>query len=293
MLCKTCLCAGLFVATGLFFQDSTTTRQEGTATVATQDQAVAAPKVDLEGIKCVVRGEKGKASADHAVAYRDGQVYLCCAKCVEAFNKDPDSYAAKSNHQLVLTGQYAQTGCPISGGEVSAESKLVVAGVEVGFCCDNCKGKVDAEKDATAQAALVFGNEAFEKGFAKKASAVSVAGMKCFFMVKKDLLEDKFVEFNGGKVFFCCDSCIKRFNKDPEKYAAKANQQLVQTGQYAQKGCPISGADVDPEQSVEINGVKVAFCCANCKGKAEAADEDARAELAFGAEAFARGFAKK
>ncbi len=291
MICKSCLFAGVVGAAFLFFQGSSTTVTQDGAEAAPQEvQAAETPAVDLEGIKCVVMGEKGKASADHAVAYRDGMVYLCCEKCVVAFNKDPDSFAAKSNHQLVLTGQYAQTACPISGKEVSADSKVSVAGVEVGFCCDDCKGKVEAEKDMTAQAALVFGNDAFEMGFAKK--AVAISDIKCFFMKKKNLNEEKFVEFNGGKVYFCCDSCVKRFNKDPDKYAAMANHQLVQTGQYSQNGCPISGGDVDAEQFVDVNGVKVSFCCVNCKGKAEAADEDARAELAFGAEAFVRGFKK-
>ncbi len=246
---------------------------------------------NLDGIKCCAAGDNN-ASADHAAAYRDGTVYFCCADCLAAFEKDSTAYATMANHQLVLTGQYEQKACPISGGELSDDSKTTVAGVEVGFCCDDCKQKVEAQTDATEQAKLVFGDEGFEKGFAKKAT-VDVTTIKCFFMKKKDLIAEKFVEFNDGKVYFCCDGCVKRFNKDPAKYAAMANHQMVQTGQYVQTGCPISGGKIDDTKTVEVNGVKVGFCCGNCQAKAEAASEEDRAELLSGAEAFAKGFTKK
>ena len=31
-----------------------------------------------------------------------------------------------------------------------------------------------------------------------------------------------FTEYEGKKVFFCCDGCIDDFEKDPERYFAKA-----------------------------------------------------------------------
>jgi YHS domain-containing protein len=76
-----------------------------------------------------------------------------------------------------------------------------------------------------------------------------------------------FVEFGGGKVYFCCDGCPAAFKKDTAKYAAKANLQLAQTGQIVEVACPLTGKPLNPEASVDINGVKVAFCCNGCKGK--------------------------
>jgi YHS domain-containing protein len=76
-----------------------------------------------------------------------------------------------------------------------------------------------------------------------------------------------FVEFNGGKVYFCCDGCPDAFKKDTAKYAAKANLQLVQTDQLEEVACPLTGKPLNPEATVDINGVKVAFCCNGCKGK--------------------------
>jgi YHS domain-containing protein len=33
-----------------------------------------------------------------------------------------------------------------------------------------------------------------------------------------------FVEYKGKKVYFCCNSCVAQFQKDPEKYLAKLPQ---------------------------------------------------------------------
>jgi YHS domain-containing protein len=88
--------------------------------------------------------------------------------------------------------------------------------------------------------------------------------------------EDKFVEHNGKKVYFCCENCPKAFAKDPGKFTAKVNHQLLKTEQIVQVACPFSGEALDPEQSMEIDGVKVAFCCEHCKAKA-ADDKDALA----------------
>ena len=93
---------------------------------------------------------------------------------------------------------------------------------------------------------------------------------------------DKSVAFDGGKVWFCCGNCEAAFGKDSAKFAGKAHQQMVSTGQLVQKGCPFSGAAVKEGTQVDVGGVTVGFCCNNCKGKVEKATGDARLELVFG-----------
>jgi hypothetical protein len=111
--------------------------------------------------KCPVSG--GDISKDASVDYKGGKVYLCCAGCTGKFEKEKDKLAAKANLQLVLTGQAKQVGCPLSGGKVNSEAKAKVCGVEVGFCCKNCCGKVAKAKPAE-QCELVFGKN-FDKAF--------------------------------------------------------------------------------------------------------------------------------
>jgi len=105
----------------------------------------------------------GRACNPEATASFEGaKVCFCCANCVKAFEADSAKFAAKARQQLVVTGQFKQTGCPFSGGGVKDGTQLTVAGVEVGFCCNNCQGKV-AKADAEEQVKMVFGSG---KGFA-------------------------------------------------------------------------------------------------------------------------------
>ena len=81
-----------------------------------------------------------------------------------AFKADTAKYATKANHQLVETKQAKLTACPLTGGKLNPETKIQVAGLDVCFCCNNCKGKVEKAK-GDEQLDLVFGDKAFEKGF--------------------------------------------------------------------------------------------------------------------------------
>ena len=123
----------------------------------------AAPK-EPKDAKCPVsvKGCNPEKSADFA----GGKVYFCCGNCENAFKGDSAKFAAKAHQQLVSTGQLVQKGCPFSGGAVKEGTQLDVGGTEVGFCCNNCKGKVE-KASPDEQVTLVFGT--IEKGFAAKA----------------------------------------------------------------------------------------------------------------------------
>jgi len=111
---------------------------------------------------CVVAGTPAKEA--NSADYKGGKVYFCCANCPKAFAKDTAKFSVKANQQLVATGQTTQKKCPLSGGPLNAETAIEVGGAKVSFCCNNCKGKVEAAKGA-AQAELVFSDAAFAKGF--------------------------------------------------------------------------------------------------------------------------------
>jgi YHS domain-containing protein len=94
--------------------------------------------------------------------------------------------------------------------------------------------------------------------------------------------KDHAVDFDGGKVYFCCDKCPKAFAANQKKFAAKAHLQMVLTGQLKQTVCPFTGKPLNAEQSLDVQGVKVEFCCGNCKKKAAAMSEDALIDAVFG-----------
>ncbi len=116
-------------------------------------------KIKIEGVKCVVAASKDAKEAN-GVAYKGGKVFFCCMNCPKAFAADTAKFASKANHQLVATGQAKQTLCPFSGEATDASTKITVAGADVAFCCDKCKGKAEASKE---QVELIFNDKAFEK----------------------------------------------------------------------------------------------------------------------------------
>ena len=100
----------------------------------------------------------------------------------------------------------------------------------------------------------------------------------------------KQVSYKGKTVYVCCGGCKAKVEKDASKFAEKLNKQLVETGQYVQAKCPISGGPMNKTKTVKIGGVEVAFCCPNCQGKASKAKGDEQLKLAFSDKAFAKVF---
>lgn len=128
--------------------------------------AIATDEVSVEGVKCLLQDSKAVDVEKHA-KYKEGKVYFCCKGCLGKFEKMTDEekskIAAKANHQLVATKQYAQEVCPFTGGKLNEETAIKVKGAEVKFCCNKCQGT--AEKlEGKEQLEKIFGEEAFEKG---------------------------------------------------------------------------------------------------------------------------------
>ena len=121
--------------------------------------AIAAVKAPGD-VKCPVSG--GPAKADKSVKYDGGNVYFCCGNCPKAFESNTTKFAAKAHQQMVATGELNQKGCPFSGGPVKPDTMIAIGDTEVGFCCNNCKGKVE-KASADEQVEMVFKD--ISKGF--------------------------------------------------------------------------------------------------------------------------------
>jgi YHS domain-containing protein len=124
---------------------------------------------------------------------------------------------------------------------------------------------------------------------ADDAEKVDLSKIKCV-VSGKAVNPEATAEYKGGHVYFCCEGCPGAFAKDTKKFAAKANHQLVATHQAKQATCPMSGKDLDPETTIEVAGVKVAFCCNNCKKAASSKEGDEQIDLVFNDKAFEKGF---
>lgn len=124
------------------------------------------------------------------------------------------------------------------------------------------------------------------------AEKIDIAKVKCLISGAA-AKEDKASDWKGGKVYFCCGNCQKKFNDDSKAFAAKANHQLIASGQVTQGACPFSGGELNKDASIEFKGAKIGFCCNNCKGKAEKMTDDEKVEKLFGEAAYEKAkFAK-
>ena len=100
------------------------------------------------------------------------------------------------------------------------------------------------------------------------------------------------MDYHSGKLYFSNAEAAKKFQNNVEKYAARANLQLVVTGQAHQTACPLMGKPVVSGKSVMVSGVKVELCCNICKTKLTKAKPEEQLEMIFGA-GFDKGYTVK
>jgi len=174
---------------------------------------VASASADKEAEKkfeatCPVSG--GAAKKENAEKYKGKQVYFCCQNCPKAFKAEPKKFDTQVKLQWLETAQITQVGCPLSGKQLDESTAITVGKAKVAFCCENCKGEVEAASD---KAKAVFAN--FDKAFTLQ-TGCPISG--------KPINAAQSVEHNGKKVYFCCPGCPDAFKKEPEKFMAKLPQ---------------------------------------------------------------------
>jgi YHS domain-containing protein len=123
----------------------------------------------------------------------------------------------------------------------------------------------------------------------KDSLSKSLAAARCP-VTGDSVSKDVSIDYRLGKLYFCSAECIDKFRADRAQYEAKANAQLVITGQFKQIQCPLTRDEFSPGIKVRICGVDVCFCCADCAKKVRRVSADKRAELVFG-KCFDKGFA--
>ena len=111
-------------------------------------------------VTCVVSGET--IDETEYSNYKKGKVYFCCGGCKADFDEASATFAVAANYQLVATGQYMQTNCPVSGRGLNPKKVVKVANAYVTFCCGNCQGKTNKAEDKMA---FIFTDVSFDKGF--------------------------------------------------------------------------------------------------------------------------------
>lgn len=101
--------------------------------------------------------------------------------------------------------------------------------------------------------------QAAEKQAGKPQTACPVSG--------KPINKEVYVDYQGQRVYFCCNACPDKFRKDPEKYFAQFEKEGIEL-ENIQKACPVSGEELGEhgEPSViHYKGRTVKFCCPACE----------------------------
>lgn len=102
-----------------------------------------------------------------------------------------------------------QTHCPVMGGKIDSTAYTDIQGQRVYHCCPMCTEKLTADPDKyfkkAAEEGILFENIQTNcpvSGKELKAKTVSV-------------------DYEGRRVYFCCEMCPPKFAKDPQTYLEK------------------------------------------------------------------------
>lgn len=91
--------------------------------------------------------------------------------------------------------------CPVSGGSVVEKYRTEYKGQYVYLCCEGCVTQFEKDPESYIAKMSKEEREAIQPNKTCPVSGEPV-DMK------------KAVEFEGRKVYFCCDHCVEKFKKD-------------------------------------------------------------------------------
>lgn len=91
--------------------------------------------------------------------------------------------------------------CPVSGGPVSEKYRTEYKGQYVYVCCEGCLGEFNKNP------------ETFVAKMSKEERDAIAINETCP-VSGEPIDKTKSLEFEGRKVYFCCDHCIETYKKD-------------------------------------------------------------------------------
>ncbi len=176
---------------------------------------------------CPVSSAKLGSMGDPVVkTYDDREVRFCCESCIAKFEADKDKYWKQIDEQLVeqQIKHYPLTHCVVMEEDslVKPEGEdqpvnLVYNNRLVRFCCGACIK--DFKEDPAAYIAKLDGAVIKQQKDAYPLETCPVSGEKLGSMGEP-------VNYVVGVTLirFCCDGCVKKFEKDPQPVLAKVNE---------------------------------------------------------------------
>lgn len=224
---------------------------------------------------CPVSGRKVDVSVKMADV--DGNaVGFCCPNCPSSFA----SWDSAKKAEFVRTAMasqpvaewagdpYTLATCPVSGeslADAGGGKTETIEGREIRFCCNDCIAEYKADPAK----------------FTKAIDDKMIKDQLAYYPLTTCIISGEALENEGEHaavnriyknrlVRFCCESCIKDFEKDPAAGIAKLDKAVAaaQRDTYPLKTCVVGTGELgsmgDPVEIVVANRL-VRFCCGNCE----------------------------
>jgi YHS domain-containing protein len=84
---------------------------------------------------------------------------------------------------------------------------------------------------AVAGLALAVGCRKEPASSSAEGSAEQAIAQKICPVMGEPIDPNVYTDYEGRRIYFCCQSCKATFEKDPEKYVAKVDEQLKAAGE--------------------------------------------------------------
>lgn len=118
-------------------------------------------------------------------------------------------------------------------------------------------------------AAFSFGNCGNCDSKAKTGEAVKLEkGNQTVCPIMGNKINKKsYVDYNGKRVFFCCDGCEKKFLADADNIMKKGAEKGIKYADapITQEFCPCGGKKINSKIHSDSKGKRTYFCSEGCK----------------------------
>lgn len=106
-----------------------------------------------------------------------------------------------------------QTVCPLTGGEINKEAYTDYKGQRIYFCCMGCEPRF--YKNPRKSLLQIKEN-------GEMTETLNPLSVQPQCPVSGEAIDPSvYVDQNGKRIYFCCEKCRKKFNKKPEKFLQK------------------------------------------------------------------------
>ncbi len=90
-------------------------------------------------------------------------------------------------------------------------------------------------------------------------------------LMDKEIDKESYADYEGKRIYLCCDGCLARFKSNPQKAIKKLEDQGITVADTdevtTQKSCPINGDSIDKNYFGDHDFKRIFFCSDKCKKK--------------------------